>query len=77
MSLSSREFGSSALRAWFESAFEVWGHFAFRHPWPLVLATAAFSAVLIAQLPKLKASTSADEFLKTDDPIRVLYVRLP
>ena len=64
---------SEGLRARTEQLFEAWGHFSFRHRWPLLLGTLLVSALLIGQLPKLTANNSPDEFLRPDDPVRVVY----
>ncbi len=61
------------VRARLEQLFEQWGHFVFRHPWLLLGVMLGISAFLIGQLPQLRSNTSTDDFLRADDPTRVIY----
>jgi predicted RND superfamily exporter protein len=54
-------------------AFESWGGFVARRPWPVLLATLAVCAGLIAQIPNIRIDMSTEGFLHDDDPILLTY----
>lgn len=63
----------SDLRDRTEALFEAWGHYAYRHAWPLVVGILVLTALLASRVPTLETDNSTDSFLHPNDPIRVAY----
>jgi predicted RND superfamily exporter protein len=61
------------LRRRIEGSFEHWGHFAYQHPWPIILTMVLLPCGLALQLPNLTIETSIEHFLRAGHPARVTY----
>jgi predicted RND superfamily exporter protein len=61
------------VRKRIDRALAAWGHFAYRHAWPVIACVLLVVAALGSQLPRLEFDTSTESFLHEDDPLRITY----
>ena len=61
------------MRLRIERLLEALGHLAYRHAWPILIATLVLIGAGATQIGKIDIQTSIDDFLNPDDSTKIAY----